>query len=759
MNMTARMNRVSRWVALLSLGVAVVALTLLANAQDNKSQQLVAPQATGVDQLKAKAIEAIRLGQFSLTNDYLNQAAALSKDPLLIKMASWAKQFEDQRQGFLGERRREFEKESKNALLLIEKRKEAYALSHAAKAYLLAENKTDFRAEPWVSQLVTESKRLASQDEAAHQWLRCLWIYSQLSTIEPEVPEWKDQLKKATRHIRLMAMYVPDDLKKLQETDAKEREEAELLVNPTTRPTTKPADEDAENQNRTDWRETLRGVQMDMLAHALVNTHANYFREVSYRKMLIAGLNGLRAVLTTPALERAFPESELSNPAKRAEMLGVLDAFVAKAEKVKPNDEADLTQAMLRELKAANERIVRLPDPVLVSEFADGAFGALDPFSSIIWPSDWEEFQKTTKGEFSGVGIQIQTDEAGNLKVVSPLEDSPAYKAGIKPDWIVTHIEGKSARWLNLNQAVKKITGPPGTKVTLTIRDTAGNSKDYTLKRETIKVASVKGWIHLPRGGWDYMIDPEQKIGYVRLTNFSKTSSADLDRAIEDMIKAGAKGVIFDLRFNPGGLLNAATDVVNKFVDKGVIVSTKPDRADSPNPPNVLSASRGGEIKMPLIVLVNQYSASASEIVAGALKDHRRAMIVGERTFGKGSVQMLYPLGNYTAVLKLTTSHYYLPNGKCIHREENSKEWGVDPNVTVEMTPEQMRAAIDARQELDILRDPDQPASNKDSVAAADNANPKKKDPLASDAQLSAALLLMRLQLAGGDQFWAQASR
>ncbi|HSU68265.1 MAG TPA: S41 family peptidase, partial [Tepidisphaeraceae bacterium] len=166
-----------------------------------------------------------------------------------------------------------------------------------------------------------------------------------------------------------------------------------------------------------------------------------------------------------------------------------------------------------------------------------------------------------------------------------------------------------------------------------------------------------------------------------------------------------------------------------------------------------------GESELPLVVLVNQYSASASEIVSGALKDQHRALIVGERTFGKGSVQMLFPLSNREAYLKLTTSHYYLPSGRCIHREENSKEWGVDPDVTVEMTPDQMRAAIDARQDLDVLRDVTpaggaQPKLN-DAAKVADPkegknaAAPPKKDLLSSDPQLSAALLLLRLQLTG----------
>src|SRR5207248_214007 len=163
---------------------------------------------------------------------------------------------------------------------------------------------------------------------------------------------------------------------------------------------------------------------------------------------------------------------------------------------------------------------------------------------------------------------------------------------------------------------------------------------------------------------------------------------------------------------------------------------------DTPNQPTVASAKPDDNevgAKIPVVVLVNQYSASASEIVSGALKDQHRALIVGERTFGKGSVQMLFPLANRQSYLKLTTSHYYLPGGKCIHREENSTEWGVDPDVTVEMTPEQMRAAIDARQELDILRDANAAPEKKAQAAA------EKKDPLAQDPQLSAALLMLRL--------------
>jgi carboxyl-terminal processing protease len=293
--------------------------------------------------------------------------------------------------------------------------------------------------------------------------------------------------------------------------------------------------------------------------------------------------------------------------------------------------------------------------------------------------------------------------------------------------------------------------------VKVTVRSRDNCVKVYDLVRQTIRVASIKGWLHRPGGGWDYFVDQQNKIAYLRMTNFTKTTKDELDKATDDLKAHGAKAMILDLRYNPGGLLSAATDVTDKFLRNGTIVSTKADR-DTPNAPTLTTAQPDeNEVTMPVVVLVNQYSASASEIVSGALKDTSRAKVVGERTFGKGSVQMLFPLSSRAAYLKLTTSHYYLPSGRCIHREENSQEWGVDPDMTIEMTPEQMRAAIEARQELDVLRDADnaKPAQG-EQEKLADRAKDVKeavakatKDPMASDPQLSAALLLLRMQLAG----------
>jgi len=414
---------------------------------------------------------------------------------------------------------------------------------------------------------------------------------------------------------------------------------------------------------------------------------------------------------------------------------------------------------MVDEIERDVKGTVDIDYGVWISEFADGAFAELDPFSSMIWPTDLEEFNKTTQGEFSGVGIQIQTDEDGSLKVVSPLEDSPAYKAGIKAGDIIAKIDGKNAKGISLNQAVKTITGKSGTTVMLTVRSPNGTVKDYNIERKTIKVASVKGWLHRPGGGWDYFVDSDNKIAYIRLTNFTKSTTDELTRAADELKAKGAKAMILDLRYNPGGLLSAATEVSDKFLQDGLIVSTRADREGGPNSPTFAAAEKtDDEVALPMVVLVNQYSASASEIVSGALKDQSRAKVVGERTFGKGSVQMLFPLSSRSAYLKLTTSHYYLPSGKCIHREENSQEWGVDPDLTIEMTPEQMRAAIDARQDLDVLHDaavPDAPAEGKDKQIKQEAKDVKDavakatKDPMASDPQLSAALLLLRMQLVG----------
>jgi len=697
-------------------------------------------QVATVEALKLEAFKALRNGAFNRTNELLNQAAEMSGDSAILRMAEWTGAFEKQREVFSVERRKQYDKAVADVRALQEAHKEGFAIDAAVRAYSLSEDKKAFRSLPWVDDLIQQSTRMARAYETSEQWLKALRLYSDLGSIEPANPEWKERLKVATRRIRLLAMYTPEELKVLQEFELTERREADALVNPATQPTTLPTTRaDADDSFKIDWRETLRGIKLDMLRDALSDARTNYWREASYRDMMVGGLEGVHALATTRGLEKTFPNINAVD--KRQKFIDGIELAIRKMRDTTAGNEQLVASAVLRELGEINDRTLQIPEGVLVSEFADGAFAELDQFTSMIWPYDLDEFNKTTQGEFSGVGIQIQTDKDGSLRVVSPIEDSPAYKAGIKAGDVVTHINGKSAKGITLNQAVKTITGPSGTTVLLSVRTSEGVTVDHTIRRETIKVASIKGYMHRTGGGWDYTIDPAEKIAYIRLTNFTKSTSEELDRAYDEIRTNGAQAIILDLRNNPGGLLTAATEVSDKFLKGGVIVSTRADR-DTPNHPTVATAQPDdNEIRIPAVVLVNQYSASASEIVSGALKDQKRALVVGERTFGKGSVQMLFPLANRSAFLKLTTSHYYLPSGRCIHREENSPEWGVDPDVPVEMTPDQMGHAIDARQDLDVLHDADfVPTTAPAEISKA---------LLDSDPQLSAAILLLKLQLAG----------
>src|SRR5258706_3314711 len=729
-----------RWVLGLTLaaGGVGVSVPMLVRADQPVPQQLAT-----VDQLKAEAFKALKAGQFDRTSELLTKASAGANDPQLTKMGEWSKAFEDQRQTFVAERHKQFEKAVGDVKVLLKNKKDEYALDYAARAYLLADDKKAFRNEKWIDDLVKETIDLARQYEGKEQWLKALRLYSDLSSVDPSMPEWKDKLKVSTRRIRLLAMYNPEEFRKIQEQESNDRESIDVFVKSTTQPTskatTKPVTEDRDDTFKTDWHQSLKDIKMNMLWDALVDARMNYYREVSYRDLGLGGLNGLRVIATTKGLETAFPG--LGDQGKKAEFLARVDNWLDKVKNTTASNEQRVVRDAITEISHTNDDTIQLPEEVFTSDFADAAFSELDPFTSMIWPSDVEEFNKNTQGEFSGVGIQIQSDDDGSLKVVTPLEDSPGYKAGIRAGDIITKINGKNAKGISLNQAVKNITGKSGSQVTLTVRSVDTTTKDYTITRQTIKVASVKGWLHRPCGGWDYYIDPANKIGYIRLTQFSKLSTDELERAMTEMQATGLKGLILDLRYNPGGLLGTATEVCDKLLGGGVIVSTKADR-ETPNLPKKEEAHADADdvINTPMVILVNQYSASASEIVSGAMKDHHRALIVGERTFGKGSVQMLFPLSGRSAYLKLTTHHYYLPLGKCIHREENSTEWGVDPDVTVEMTPEQMRNALDARQELDVLHSLNEQQAEKKDDAAAANAKPKK-DPLTVDAQLQPPVL------------------
>ncbi len=341
----------------------------------------------------------------------------------------------------------------------------------------------------------------------------------------------------------------------------------------------------------------------------------------------------------------------------------------------------------------------------------EGMLHRLDHYSTYFPPELMSELKRATTGNYGGIGVEIGMKD-GWLTVMTPMDDTPAFRAGLLAGDRIVEIEGKSTKGLSMQDAVKTLTGKPGTTVTITVKHEFENKvREITLARAVIKIVSVKGWERNATNGWDYMIDPDEKIGYVRIVKFMPGTVEALDKAVNQARSEGMKALILDLRWNPGGLLESAIGVTDRFLAGGVIVSTKgrwSQKKDS-------EAKREGTYpEFPLAVLVNGYSASAAEIVAGALRDHKRAVVIGARTFGKGSVQNVIRLEDGQGAIKLTTAYYYLPNGSCIHRSERADEnakWGVEPLIEVNLTKEERYKASISRYQADIIRPTTQPTT------------------------------------------------
>jgi len=306
----------------------------------------------------------------------------------------------------------------------------------------------------------------------------------------------------------------------------------------------------------------------------------------------------------------------------------------------------------------------------LVNGAINGMLNSLDPHSAYLTPELYKDLQMDTQGRFGGLGIEI-TVKGGVLTVVSPIEDTPAFKAGIKPGDMIFKIEDEFTKDMTLVDAVKKMRGPKGTKINLSIkREGVPELIDFTLVRDTIRVQSVRSRVL------------ESGYGYIRLAQFQERSDRDVQKALEKLAaeKSGLKGLVLDLRNNPGGLLTQAVRVADLFLDSGLIVYTE-GRIESQKQ-KYFAQKDGSWMDFPIVVLVNGGSASASEIVAGALQDHKRAVVLGTKTFGKGSVQTILPLDDNSA-LRLTTARYFTPSGRSIQAT------GIVPDIVVEATPQQ----------------------------------------------------------------------
>jgi len=360
-----------------------------------------------------------------------------------------------------------------------------------------------------------------------------------------------------------------------------------------------------------------------------------------------------------------------------AAVLGLITSTFITLEIAKPSNanEASENKSTYEQLSLFGDIFERIRekyveevnDEDLIRAAINGMLTSLDPHSSYLPPNDFDQMKVQTRGEFGGLGIEV-TQEEGYVKVVSPIDDTPAFRAGIEAGDLITAVDGQSLLGLSLDEAVKLMRGPVGSEIVLTIfRETIEEPYDVTIIRDTIKPLVVRHRL-------------EGDTAYVRLTTFNDQTYRGLEKAIKEMTKeaGGIKninGFVLDLRNNPGGLLSQAIKVSDAFLDKGEIVST---RSKHKGEGDRFNAMRGDLAKgKPIVVIINGGSASASEIVAGALQDHRRAIILGTKSFGKGSVQTIMPLQGNGAI-RLTTSRYYTPSGRSIQAV------GVVPDILVE---------------------------------------------------------------------------
>ena len=544
--------------------------------------------------------------------------------------------------------------------------------------------------------------------------------------------QWSEKLEKVTLQVSLLRQYAPEHLHALTV------DRSILLGDEPPEPYSEQASDN--------WEERIEDIDKRMLIRSISTAVQEHIDGIGWEAMINGGLEAIRKLGDIPVIEETFKNA--ADPELQQKWLDIVDEELASCEEYLAHipGKRVLTQ-ILKRIIDVNQVAMQLPEGMIYREFGDGAMSKLDQYSAIIWPDEFRRFQQQTEGSFVGVGIVIRENPKGEVMVVNPIEGSPAYYGGVQPDDVIVAVNGKSASGWSLNDAVDRITGPRGTGVTMTIRrQTAKEPIDIMLTRGYIKLHSVQGWWKkgLDEDGlpeWDWFVDKENKIGYVKLTGFSEESYTDMLSAIREMEKTGQpNGLILDLRYNPGGLLPTARQISNLFVSSGTIVSGEAANGEelfrmSARP---TKAHLSG---WPVVILINQGSASASEIVAGCVQAHNAGIIVGQRSWGKGSVQTVHQISNESNV-KLTTQFYRLPSpdggknpGRLVHKRPGSTDWGVVPDVEVRMSPDQITQSNALRQKADMIL-----------MNTEEGDRPNINDLISEglDPQLETALLLLR---------------
>lgn len=608
----------------------------------------------------------------------------------------------------------------------------SHALLYAQNALLNTRNEDQFRQEPWLAEIVDHVREEIVRHQDKGEWRDALTLYDMLRNIYPDNAEYKEGFDVSRKRAHFDFIY---------------------------------------GGKKQSWKTDLSDVTPEAVNEIIYRIDEDYVEVPDYRKLCRSALENLRILAQSDSLSETFPQ--LAERDKVDSFVNRLNGMLNREVEGEGRFKSRHVRSLFSRILQANRETLRLPQEVVVDEFIAGLLEPLDEFTSVIWPSEVAEFNKQTRGEFVGVGIQITQDIGQPVRVESPLPDSPAYRAGVKPGDFILAVEGKKTVDMTINDAVRSITGEPGTHVTLTIRDGATNEeRELRLKREKITIRTVKGDRRDDSRptGWNFMVDPELKIGYIRISGFMDQTVKDLEDALDQLKSEGCRGLILDLRFNPGGLLTSAVKMCEVFLDEDDHIVETRGRSRQQNM-TINSRERGSKFDAPMIVLVNDYSASASEIVAGALAGLKQACVIGTRTFGKGSVQNLVPIMGNEAYLKLTTAYYYVwdddvPGSDkwyCLHRKEGAKTWGIEPHIKIDVIPKEVEKILRLRRERDVLKGRDQKEIPKEVLERKPSGDKKSEElPVDEipdvDPQLVAALNLMRMKLVS-HQPWALAPR
>jgi carboxyl-terminal processing protease len=486
------------------------------------------------------------------------------------------------------------------------------------------------------------------------------------------------------------------------------------------------------------------GIKPKMLVMALKKMDFNYVNVIDYSAMQKKAVNRCRLlgeVLQDSKKKLAFTP----NRSKIRQWNGGIKALTYSIENNSATKKIDDLIELFERALILNEITIALPKEVVTAQFSEAALDSLDPYTNLIWPKVTKEFHKSLTQRFSGIGIRISKSDK-TLKVLSLIPNTPAYSSGLDAGDTILAVDGCLTDSMSTEEAVSHISGPIGTDVTLTVHHiTDDTTEDITITRQDIVVPAVRSLKRAGQDKWQNIIDTNNSIGYMRISNFVRTTIPEMQKMLHSMEQNKLNGLVVDLRFNRGGLLSSAVEMVDMFVKKGPILKSQPRWGV---PSYMTARPERTHPDYPLVVLINGSSASASEIVAGALQDplHKRATIVGSRSFGKGSVQEITDYPGSGAQLKYTTAYYHLPSNqrvknRYIAEREGRKDWGIKPDVKIELKGSELKKMIEVQEANNIL-------------ARTDNNGHTTKvkrfsieETIDSDPQLAVALLVIKAKM------------